>query len=77
MKENISQEELEALHRIIRNTISEAIGVMEVEGAYMLEVKKDPSFQKVGYLVKSRMNLLHQKNKLKEVYDLMGQKLHK
>jgi hypothetical protein len=49
---------------------------MEVEGAYMLEVKKDPSRQKVGYLVKSRMNLLHQKNKLKEVYDLMGQKLH-
>jgi len=76
MEKNISQEELEVLHRIIRNTISEAIGVMEVEGAYMLEVKKDPSRQKVGYLVKSRMNLLHQKNKLKEVYDLMGQKLH-
>ena len=76
MKENISQEGLKNLLRTIRNALSEAIGVMEVEGAYMLEVKKDPSRQKVGYLVKSRMNLLHQKNKLKEVYDLMGQKLH-
>jgi len=47
MEKNISQEELEVLHRTIRNTISEAIGVMEVEGAYMLEVKKDPSRQKV------------------------------
>ena len=45
MEKNISQEELEVLHRTIRNTISEAIGVMEVEGAYMLEVKKDPSRQ--------------------------------
>jgi len=77
MKENISQEELKNLHRTIRNALSEAIGVMEVEGAYMLEVKKDPSFQKVGYLVKSRMNLLHQKNKLKEVYGLMGSVLYK
>ena len=75
--ENIEPEELKQLHRIIRNALSEAIGVMEAEGAYMLEVKKDPSWQKVGRLVKSRMDLLHQKNKLKEVYDLMGQKLHK
>ena len=71
MKENISKEELENLHRIIMNGLSEAIGVMEREGAYMLEVKKDPSWQKVGRLVKSRMDLLYQKNQLKRVYDLM------
>ena len=66
--ENIDTEELKHLH-------SEAIGVMEAEGAYMLEVKNDPSWQKVGRLVKSRMDLLHQKNKLKDVYDLMGRVL--
>lgn len=74
--ENIETEELKQLHRIIRNALSEAIGVMEAEGAYMLEVKKDPSWQKVGRLVKSRMDLLHQKNKLKDVYDLMGRVLN-
>ena len=75
--ENIEPDELKQLHRIIRNALSEAIGVMEAEGAYMLEVKKDPSWQKVGRLVKSRMDLLHQKNKLKDVYDLMGRVLNK
>ena len=73
--ENIETEDLKHLHRIIRNTLSEAIGVMEAEGAYMLEVKNDPSWQKVGRLVRSRMDLLHQKNKLKDVYDLMGRVL--
>ncbi len=55
--ENIDTEELKHLHRIIRNALSEAIGVMEAEGAYMLEVKNDPSWQKVGRLDKSRMDL--------------------
>ena len=77
MKENIKSEDLAALHIKIRNTISEAIGVMEREGAYMLEVKKDPSFEKVGRLVKSRMDLLYQKNQLKEVYDLMTRVLYR
>jgi len=77
MKENIKSEDLAALHIEIRNTISEAIGVMEREGAYMLEVKKDPSFEKVGRLVKSRMDLLYQKNQLKEVYDLMTRVLYR
>ena len=62
-------EELRSLLPHIRNTLNEAIGVMEAEGAYMLEVKKDPSWKKVNYLVKSRMNLLHQKNKLKELHE--------
>ena len=71
MKDNIDNEELQSLLRHTRNTLSEAIGVMEAEGAYMLEVKNDPSFHKVGRLVKSRMDLLHQKNKLKDLYDLL------
>jgi hypothetical protein len=62
---------LQSLLSHTRNTLSEAIGVMEAEGAYMLEVKNDPSFHKVGRLVKSRMDLLHQKNKLKDLYDLL------
>ena len=69
MKKN--DEELKSLLPHIRNTLSQAIAVMEEEGAYMLVVKKDPSWQKVGYLVKSRMNLLHQKNRLKDLYDVL------
>ena len=71
MTEKNDNEELKSLLPHIRNTLSEAIGVMEEEGAYMLVVKKDPSWQKVGYLVKSRMNLLHQKNKLKNLYEML------
>ena len=49
-----------------------ATGLMfGVPHGYMLEVKNDPSFHKVGRLVKSRMDLLHQKNKLKDLYDLL------
>ena len=70
MKKN--DEELKSLLPHIRNTLSQAIAVMEEEGAYMLVVKKDPSWQKVGYLVKSRMNLLHQKNRLKDLYDVLN-----
>ena len=75
--ETIKKEELEALHIEIRNSLSEAIVVMEQEGAQMPRVTKDPNFNNVNYLTKSRMNLLHQKNKLKEVYELMGSLLHK
>jgi len=75
--ETIKKEELEALHMEIRNSLSEAIVVMEQEGAQMLRVTIDPNFNNVNYLTKSRMNLLHQKNKLKEVYELMGSLLYK
>ncbi len=74
MEKNIPQEELEALHRLISNTMSEAIGVMERAGAVMLEIKKSPKH--VSYLTKLRMDVLHQKNRLKEAYDYM-QKVRK
>ena len=74
MKKNLRQEELDNLHRIIRNALSEAIGVMEREGAKMLDIKKHGD---VGWLTKMRMDVLHQKNNLKNVYDLMGKILYK
>ena len=64
MKKNLRQEELDNLHRIIRNALSEAIGVMEREGAKMLDIKKHGD---VGWLTKMRMDVLHQKNNLKNV----------
>ena len=42
--ETIEKEELETLHMEIRNSLSEAIVVMEQEGAQMLRVTKDPNF---------------------------------
>ena len=77
MKENIKPEELAALHIEIRNAISEAIGVMEREGAKMQIIQKKPDFQNIAFLTRMRMDILHQKNKLKEVYDLMGSVLYK
>ena len=66
MKKNLRQEELDNLHRIIRNALSEAIGVMEREGAKMLDIKKHGD---VGWLTKMRMDVLHQKNNLKELHE--------
>ena len=74
MKKNLSQEELDNLHRLISNAISEAIGVMEREGAKMLDIKKHGD---VGWLTKMRMDILHQKNNLKNVYDLMEKTIYK
>tara|TARA_B100000674_G_C37369714_1_gene702455 strand:- start:277 stop:501 length:225 start_codon:yes stop_codon:yes gene_type:complete len=74
MKKNLSQEELDNLHRLISNTLSEAIGVMEREGAKMLDIKKHGD---VGWLTKMRMDILHQKNNLKNVYDLMEKTIYK
>ena len=54
MKKNLSQEELDNLHRLISNTLSEAIGVMEREGAKMLDIKKHGD---VGWLTKMRMDI--------------------
>ena len=74
MKKNLSQEELDNLHRLISNTLSEAIGVMEREGAKMLDIKKHGD---VGWLTRMRMDILHQKNNLKNVYDLMEKTIYK
>ena len=70
MKYKTDDEQLQQLYSLIRNTMSEAIGVIELAGSQMLEIKKNPDH--LSYLTKLRMDILHLKNKLKEVYDLMG-----
>ena len=47
---------------------------MEREGAKMLDIKKHGD---VGWLTKMRMDILHQKNNLKNVYDLMEKTIYK
>jgi hypothetical protein len=66
MSEKIENKELQFLLSRTRNTLSEAIFVMEREGAKMLDIKKHGD---VGWLTKMRMDVLHQKNNLKELHE--------
>ena len=64
-----------ALHIEIRNTLSEAIHTIEEEG-YKLKSVIDNEISKT-YLTSIRIRVLNQKNKLKELQDLMRTVLQK
>ncbi len=64
-----------ALHNEINITLSEAIHVLEDEGYKIKDVIDKPDLH--TYLTKIRMTVLHQKNNLKELKDLMRTVLQK
>ena len=64
-----------ALHNEINVTLNEAIHILENEGYKIKEVIDRPDLH--SYLTKIRMTVLNQKNKLKELKDLMRTVLQK
>ena len=64
-----------ALHNEINITLSEAIHTIEEEGYKLKSVIDKPDIH--TYLTKIRMTVLHQKNNLKELKDLMSTVLQK